>query len=747
MSADAVSVAQRFAHLRAAFHRLLDADPAVREHELRRIEVDDPAVGGELRNLLESMDETDLLALSRPTPPRQLGPFKLLQRIGRGGMGDVFLAERVEGGFEQRVALKLVRESAASPDTDRRFQRERRILARLMHPNIAHLIDGGVAPDGRPWLAMEYVAGERIVAWCEARALDRAARVRLFLPVCDAVAFAHRNLIVHRDLKPANLMVDGEGRPRLLDFGIARLLDDSQVDPIHTLTAMTPAYAAPEQRSGAQITTATDVYQLGVVLQELLGVRAAPGQAQPARVALRGDLARVLAKATAETPGDRYASVAMLADDLRDWLEHRPLRSGIGSRRERLRKTLWQWRWGLGATLAVLAALALGGGVALRQTWRAQQEEAISDANFRGMLDVLGALQPRDYRGADPPLSEALNAAAQRLQREYADQPALLWRALGTIARTFVNRHRTDLALPLLQATEAALARDPRATPAQRFDFAVMHFGAASPGAAERDAMLARVRALAEQVEPERAVAEIWTTALGLAMYGRVDAADALSALVLDRLDDPHLRAETAWWYWYVRSEIAWRQDDVVALGPALAQLRALDHTRAPRLDAAQRRQQQVREAEHALLLGDTAGAAWALARIDGTLLDPDDAAPELALVQARLQLQQGDAAVAAAATRALLVRLDAAPGTRHVGGERREAAWLLVAAELERGDCAAARRALDVAREHSSSRSAQVPRNLRLGRVAQQQFEHRCDAGAAAVDPDAASAAPPGSG
>lgn len=286
--------------------------------------------------------------------PARLGPSRLLHSLGRGGMGEVWLAERVEGGFEQQVALKRVRDAALSPEVTRRFLRERQILARLVHPNIAHLVDGGFGADARPWLAMEYVQGELITAWCAARGLDAPVRVRLFLPICEAVQFAHRNLIVHRDLKPANLMIDSEGRPNPLDFGIARLLEGDTADPTQTVAAMTPASAAPEQLAGGAITTATDVYQLGVVLRELVGaIGATPlrdglGSNQPGVVAgssssaLRGDLRLIVDKATADAPGDRYASVAIFAEDLTDWLERKPLRSGIDSPRERLRRTVWQ---------------------------------------------------------------------------------------------------------------------------------------------------------------------------------------------------------------------------------------------------------------------------------------------------------------------------------------------------------------------------------------------------------------------
>ncbi|MGH7555700.1 MAG: serine/threonine-protein kinase, partial [Longimicrobiales bacterium] len=200
----------------------------------------------------------------------RLGPYTLLREVGRGGMGTVFLAERQD--VEKQVALKLMAGGLASRERIERFLLERRVLAQLEHPNIARLLDAGVAPDGTPWLAMEYVDGQPIDVWCDARRLDVADRIILFEKVCDAVAYAHRNLVVHRDLKPSNILVTAEGEPRLVDFGIAKLLD--KTDPADTLThtthPMTPEYASPEQLRGEAITTASDVYQLGVLLFELL---------------------------------------------------------------------------------------------------------------------------------------------------------------------------------------------------------------------------------------------------------------------------------------------------------------------------------------------------------------------------------------------------------------------------------------------------------------------------------------------
>jgi eukaryotic-like serine/threonine-protein kinase len=212
------------------------------------------------------------------TPPARLGPYRIVGEAGRGGMGAVYVAERDDGHFRMRVALKVVsRTLAADRHFMRRFLDERQLLARLEHPNVARLLDGGVTDDGLPFYVMEYVDGVPLDAFCDARRLPVLARLRLFVRVCDAVQYAHRNLVVHRDLKPSNILVTADGTPKLLDFGIAKLLEEEEPGGGRTsawLRLMTPEYASPEQVSGAPITTASDVYSLGVLLYELLTGRA-----------------------------------------------------------------------------------------------------------------------------------------------------------------------------------------------------------------------------------------------------------------------------------------------------------------------------------------------------------------------------------------------------------------------------------------------------------------------------------------
>src|SRR3981189_3283987 len=206
----------------------------------------------------------------------RIGPYRVLRTLGAGGMGEVYLAERADAQFEQQVAIKVVHGGALAVSMHSRLKLERQILAQLDHPNIAHLLDGGALPDGSAYIVMEYVDGVAIDVFCDSSRLDINARLKLFQTVCAAVHYAHQNLIVHRDLKPSNILVTGAGVPKLLDFGIAKLLDDRQAGP-HTLALthadlrlMTPDHASPEQILGQSITTASDVYVLGVLLYKLL---------------------------------------------------------------------------------------------------------------------------------------------------------------------------------------------------------------------------------------------------------------------------------------------------------------------------------------------------------------------------------------------------------------------------------------------------------------------------------------------
>lgn len=409
---------------------------------------------GVLKNLRSDEPAIDLIG-------RRIGSYRLLRLVGEGGMGSVFLAEREDGDFVQRVALKLVRADFVSAETRARFLRERNFLARLVHPHIAQLHDGGVAADGTPYFTLEYVEGESITRYCDARRLDVRQRLHLALQVCAAVAYAHRNLIVHRDLKPSNILITADGEAKLLDFGIAKLLD-TQSGEGQTATQsrmMTPEYAAPEQILGETITTATDVYAIGVLLYELLcgrlpyaradagtitwskavieeapepfvralnrptgNSRTATGEAAATtrsttlpllRRTLRGDLDRIVQRALAKEPESRYPSVGALADDLRAFVDGRAI-SG-SSRRYRLRKFMRRYWLPLVAAATIVLILIASGTAIVWQAHQTEQEAGKTAAVKDFLLELFRNANPNVAQGRQITLRDLVDRGVQRV--------------------------------------------------------------------------------------------------------------------------------------------------------------------------------------------------------------------------------------------------------------------------------------------------------------------------------------------
>lgn len=389
----------------------------------------------EVESLLRAYDDSDgfleppdvrrLAALmvdgAGPPLPAAIGPYRIVRELGRGGQGRVFLGERADGQFEQRVAVKLLRAGLDSPEAFARFRRERQILARLRHPAIAALLDGGVTEDDQPWFAMECVEGTSITAFCEARGLDLPGRIKLFVEVADAVAYAHRHNVVHRDLKPSNILVTNDGHAKLVDFGIAKPLEGGT--PTVTRTSarvLTPEYAAPEQVRGGPVTAASDVYALGAVLYEILtGERVhqlasySPVEIEhvvceqepvaPSRAArkagtrrLRSDLDAIVLKALRKEPEGRYASVDDLLADLDRYQRGLPVRARRGSALYRTRKLVARHR----ARVAILAlVVGLGGALAAlqsraraaaREAERAREMESYARALREGLPSAPG---------------------------------------------------------------------------------------------------------------------------------------------------------------------------------------------------------------------------------------------------------------------------------------------------------------------------------------------------------------------
>ncbi len=537
----------RWRQLRQLFGELVELAPAEREARLAALP---PALAQEARGLLAAAeaDTSKLLGeealgavaaevladLGAPPGPADeaegdgpdaalagtlLGPWRLERPLGRGGMAEVWEARRVDGQYEQTVAVKLLKRGMDSAEIVRRFLRERQILARLDHPGIARLFDGGLGPDGRPYFVLERVDGEPITDWCARREVDVAGRLRLLVDCCEAVAAAHRQLVVHRDLKPSNILVTASGAVKLLDFGIAKLLaDDDGADEATRAEArvLTPAYAAPEQVVGEPVSTATDVYTLGVLAYELLTGRlphqrsgrraelasavagesiarpstavletaaAEAGGAEQARQrrrlarAIAGDLDTVVMTALRREPERRYPSVAAFAEDLRRYLDGRPIAARPDSVGYRARKFVGRHRWAVAASSLAAAALVVAATVALvqadrarsaarraqTQAQRAEQQAARAERVRSFLTSIFAVSDPVLARGEQVTARALLDEGVRRVDAELRSEPALRGEMLDLLAGLYrklgdldVAKGLAERALELRAATHGA---------------------------------------------------------------------------------------------------------------------------------------------------------------------------------------------------------------------------------------------------------------------------------------------------
>ena len=471
---DPATLADWLTDLRLRAHPLL---PQLEQMLLARAEVRDNGFLGTLPHLSTA-----------PETPRQaewqlgsrIGPYRLLRRIGSGGMAEVWLAQRDDGAFQRQVAIKLLFRHAGSSERDtyaQRFERERDILASLDHPNIAGLHDAGVAPGGQPWLALEYVEGEMLTRWCDARHLTIEARVRLFRQVLLAVQHAHANLVIHRDIKPGNILVTTQGEVRLLDFGIAKLMEPAGGALLETeLTRqagrpMTPQYASPEQLLGQPLTTASDVYSLGVVLYELLcGERPyelkveSPAQLEhaildldpraPSRRAIthataaaRGstgielrrqlgnDLDAIVLRALAKQPGHRYGSVEALKIDLDRWMAGEPVEARAPSTLYRARKFVGRHTLAVGLSATAVVALMIVTAAAIVMGVQARDDSARAIAARDFMLGLFRLADKEKSRGAEITAREMLETGRKDVLIKLAEEPKLQLELLGGIAK------------------------------------------------------------------------------------------------------------------------------------------------------------------------------------------------------------------------------------------------------------------------------------------------------------------------
>jgi len=581
---------QRWQQIRARFEELVELDAESRSQRLAALADEDADLAAEVAamlaadaaalesatrllsrvpELIDDLVDSDRQRDRQHWEGRVLGRWRLLREIGQGGMGTVYLVERIDGEFEQQAALKLVRPGWDGDELQVRFRLERQILAALNHPNIARLLDGGVSPDGKPWLVLEYVDGMTLTRWCDEHSLTLRARLQLFLSVCDAVAHAHDRLVVHRDLKPSNILVSREGVVKLLDFGVAKLIGDGVAQAVTRpeQRLLTPEYASPEQIRGDFITIGSDIYALGLLLFELLTGRrpyklsnlspqaweraileqepsrpsisaSQPGsdsagtdprtreeiaglrQLDPAQLRreLSGDLDAIILKALRKEPRDRYAGARALAEDLRAHLEYRPVSARRGSTRYRMSR--WLRRHALSASLAALAAIGMVAGTAV-SLWqsaeaRRQRDTAVAEAGKASairdfMLDVFRRADPARADGREISARDLLDEAVSRIDRMRLDDSVAEADLLQAMADAYFSVGAADQANHVLSrvfALRATISGDD----AEEADARILQARVLS----RRDdlqgsmASLARAEALLEPGEHDEVWARLW---------------------------------------------------------------------------------------------------------------------------------------------------------------------------------------------------------------------------------------------
>lgn len=495
---------ERWARVKKLFEAAADLAPNERASLLSDQCEGDTALRREVESLLESDSQTDGF-IERPAfevprdlfpeapdeslAGRQFGAYQIIREIGRGGLGAVYLAARADDEYRKEVAIKLVRRGLDTEDILRRFRNERQILAQLDHPNIARLIDGGTTDEGLPYFVMEYVNGEPIGAYCDAHSLGTTERLNLFRKVCAAVTYAHQNLVIHRDLKPSNILVASDGEPKLLDFGIAKLLGQEEEALAQTMTAqrvMTPEYASPEQVKGEKITTASDVYSLGVLLYELLTGRRpyrlktrtpdeisrAITSQEPERPStaaakvggsskieirnskfLRGDLDNIVLMAMRKEPARRYTSVGQFSEDIRRHLAGLPVvarKDTVSYRTGKFVNRHW-----IGVAAATLIVLSLVGGIiaTLIQVRTAHRERAKAEAISAFLQKTLHASDPSLNVSGQPTVKDILDDASKRLAtEELSDQPEVRAELQRIIGASYLALGQYDLAQQNLMA-------------------------------------------------------------------------------------------------------------------------------------------------------------------------------------------------------------------------------------------------------------------------------------------------------
>jgi serine/threonine-protein kinase len=492
---------ERWGQIENIVQSAVDYAPADRAEFLNSVCGDDAELRREVESLLAAHESGGLTGSSgfedamkvltrqneKLSEGRRIGAYRVLKEIGRGGMGTVYLAERADEAFQKLAAIKIIRRGLDTDDIIQRFHTERQILATLDHPNIARLLDGGTTGDGLPYFVMEHIEGEPIDVYCAGHALAIPERLKLFQGVCASVSYAHQNLVVHRDIKPGNVLVTKEGIPRLLDFGIAKLLapDVAQQRTQTGVRPLTPEYASPEQIRGEPITTASDIYSLGVLLYWLIAgkspyrsamssageIERAIGEEQPElpsgrapkelRRQIEGDLDTIVLTALRKEPRRRYSSVEKLSEDIRRYLADLPIAARRDTRGYRARKFVRRNKAWVAAAAAMIVILA--GGIATtlwqshvareqRDLARRQQAKAARINTFlQEMVGYSGVALGTGNQKYNATVAEMLDDAARRLDTELADQPEVKAALLGTIGNTYAGQARLEPATRYLR--------------------------------------------------------------------------------------------------------------------------------------------------------------------------------------------------------------------------------------------------------------------------------------------------------
>ncbi|MEM6794862.1 MAG: serine/threonine-protein kinase [Acidobacteriota bacterium] len=570
---------QRWRQIESLFHRVLERPPGERPGLLAELAAGDPELREEVSSLLSAhAEEGDAVSsaigrslrdVAEGSSQQTFGPYRVERRLDGGTQADVYLAERTDGEYRTRVAIKVARRGFPTEELRRRFRQERQILASLNHPNIARVLDGGTTSDGLPFLVMDFVDGQPIDRYCDEARLTIRQRLELFRAVCSAVEHAHRNLTIHRDLKPSNILVTAEGFPVLLDFGIAKLLAepegvDSSVRTIDGLRFLTPAFASPEQVLGERLTTSTDLYSLGVLLYALLAgrppydfaslepkalyeaicerrppppsqslkggeedrentraiARARGAGVSALRQRLKGDLDTLTMKALRKKPEERYPTVAALAEDIDRTLSHRPISARPESAGYRFAKLVRRHPYGAAATAALLLAIALGVMATLRATWQAREQRDRAQASMTEaervtdfMVDLFGFASPETSLGQEVTAAEVLDLGAERIALLLDGQPVSRSRLLRAMGQAYHGLGRYERASELLTASiEERQRADGRRHPEvaeSLLDLASAQIGQGATGAAGKTLAecLTTCERLGEEAEPVRASA------------------------------------------------------------------------------------------------------------------------------------------------------------------------------------------------------------------------------------------------